>query len=252
MNRRQLLFVVLFNSIISLTIAIAVVWFAEQRRPDLEELAARYTPPPPVVLIATATPGGSTAVAATPTPSAPVQSVPTPLPAETGEPEIYVVETGDSLLQIALRYGLTMEQLMEANNLANPDFVFVGQRLVIPNFAANGGPAPTPVPPVLSGEGLELRFENPGDLAGERLLIINESDAAINLQGWSLSRSGGSVYTFDDLPLFPGGSVRLNSGSGDDDSLNRFWNLSEAQWTSGAVARLRNPDGEEIAEEAVP
>jgi uncharacterized membrane protein len=56
MPRRQLLFIVLLNGFISLAIAVAVVWVAEQRRPDAEELAALYTPAPPVVLIVTPTP----------------------------------------------------------------------------------------------------------------------------------------------------------------------------------------------------
>src|SRR5690606_32640099 len=55
MDRRQLLFIVLLNTLVSLVVAIVVVWLAEIRRPDLEALAASYTPPPPVILVATPT-----------------------------------------------------------------------------------------------------------------------------------------------------------------------------------------------------
>lgn len=63
--------------------------------------------------------------AATPSPRAP-----TPTPRST--PRIYVVQKGDSLSTIAARYGVTVQALMAANGLANPNLVNVGQVLVIP------------------------------------------------------------------------------------------------------------------------
>ena len=44
MNRRQLTFVILLNALISLTIAVGVVWVVEQQRPDPERLVALATP----------------------------------------------------------------------------------------------------------------------------------------------------------------------------------------------------------------
>ena len=44
MNRRQLSFVIILNALISLVIAMAVVWVVEARRPDPEALAAINTP----------------------------------------------------------------------------------------------------------------------------------------------------------------------------------------------------------------
>lgn len=250
MNRRQLLFIVLVNGLVSLVIAVAVLWVAERRRPDLEELAARYTPPPPVVLMVTPTVPDQTeqAVPATPTTTQPLA---TPTATEPGEPEVYVVQAGDTMLQIAVRYGLTTAELMEANNLTDPDFVFVGQRLVIPlpDATGNGG---DPAPPTRIPQGLQLRIENPGNLDGERVQVINESNAAVNLQGWTLSRGGGPIYTFGDLPVFPGGSIRLNSAGGVDNSLDRFWGQPQAVWTAGAVATLRSPEGDLVASETAP
>jgi LysM repeat protein len=252
MNRRQLLFVVLLNSLVSLVIAIVVVWVAELRRPDLEELAVRYTPPP-VVMIATSTPETVTLQPETqPTPSVEtVVPTPTTPSAEAGEPEIYVVQQGDSLFGIALRYNLTVQQLMDANNLTNPDFVFSGQQLQIPAgttppAAANPTPANSP------GSGLTLRVEQPGTLAEEHVLIVNESNSAVNLQGWTLGKVNGPVYALGDLPLFPGGSVRIHTESGDDDSLNLYWDLANPVWESGAVARLFNQDGREVVSYTVP
>jgi LysM repeat protein len=54
----------------------------------------------------------------------------------------YVVQPGDTLYSIAVRYGTTVAALLAVNNLANPNFVYVGQRLEIPG----AGSSPTPVP----------------------------------------------------------------------------------------------------------
>jgi len=253
MSRRQLLFIVLLNTFVSLAIAVAVVWIAEQRRPDAEELAALYTPQPPVVLIVTPTPAAQITPLISAVPDQPA-AVPTSAP-QSSSTEIYVVEAGDSLFGIALKFGLTIDGLMEANNLTNPDFVFVGQRLTIPGAGGvtnSAGGADSAVAPTPVAGGLELRIEQVGNLAQEQVQVINDSDAAINLQGWTLSREGGPIYTFGNVPIFPGGSVRLHSGNGEANSINFYWALAEPVWSSGAVARLRNPEGTVVASVGVP
>jgi LysM repeat protein len=52
-------------------------------------------------------------------------------PAAQGE-TIHVVEWGETLELIAARYGVTVEAVMAANGLTDPNYVYVGQRLVIP------------------------------------------------------------------------------------------------------------------------
>ncbi len=47
-------------------------------------------------------------------------------------PGTYVVQAGDTLFIIATRYGTTVAAIMSANNLSNQNFIFTGQRLVIP------------------------------------------------------------------------------------------------------------------------
>ena len=139
MNRRQLAFVVILNALISLAIAVAVVWVVELRRPDPEALAAATTPVdlPPVA--ATFTPTAQLpAVAADP--ATPAASVPTTAP-QTGEDTVYTVQTGDSLSGIADRFGVSVAAILETNKLDNPDFVFVGQRLTIPSAVAGSAPA---------------------------------------------------------------------------------------------------------------
>lgn len=46
--------------------------------------------------------------------------------------QIHVVARGETLAAIAALYGLTVQQIAAANGIANPDLIYVGQRLVIP------------------------------------------------------------------------------------------------------------------------
>jgi LysM repeat protein len=45
---------------------------------------------------------------------------------------IHVVQAGESLLSIATRYGVTVAEILQINNIANADEIFVGQELIIP------------------------------------------------------------------------------------------------------------------------
>lgn len=58
------------------------------------------------------------------------EGAPTPTP----EPYRYVVEEGDSLGTIAQQFGVSAVSIMENNNLQDPNNVFVGQVLLIPNY----------------------------------------------------------------------------------------------------------------------
>jgi nucleoid-associated protein YgaU len=46
--------------------------------------------------------------------------------------ETYTVQSGDSLGKIALEFSVSVDDLMAANNLTNPDIISVGQVLTIP------------------------------------------------------------------------------------------------------------------------
>jgi murein DD-endopeptidase MepM/ murein hydrolase activator NlpD len=55
-----------------------------------------------------------------------------PATAQESTPTIYVVQPGDSLASIALRYGLTTTELAQANGVINPNLIYVGLKLNIP------------------------------------------------------------------------------------------------------------------------
>ena len=83
---------------------------------------------------------GGSGSASSPSPSsgAPSASVaPTDKPSPTAK--VYVVKSGDTLLKIAKRFGITVDQLIAANKqIKNPDRIGVGSELKIPVAAASG------------------------------------------------------------------------------------------------------------------
>jgi LysM repeat protein len=65
--------------------------------------------------------------------SAPMAVAANPAPAAG----THTVAPGETLLQIARRYGLTADDLIRANNILNPSLITVGQVLVIPGSTAS-------------------------------------------------------------------------------------------------------------------
>lgn len=60
---------------------------------------------------------------------------------KAGSDRSYTVKTGDTFAKIARTQGITLGQLLKANRIANPDYIVLGQRIVIPG---NGPAAPKP------------------------------------------------------------------------------------------------------------
>lgn len=59
----------------------------------------------------------------------PVDSVPSGVACS---PEDYLVQTGDTLSQIALEFDVSVEAIVEAGDLSDPDVLVVGQELTLP------------------------------------------------------------------------------------------------------------------------
>ncbi|MCX7683589.1 MAG: LysM peptidoglycan-binding domain-containing protein [Anaerolineae bacterium] len=67
---------------------------------------------------------------------------------------VHVVQPGENLYRIALRYGVTVEALQAANNIGDVNRIYVGQRLIIPTAGSSGGSS------VASGVHIVQRGEN--------------------------------------------------------------------------------------------
>ncbi len=95
----------------------------------------------------------------------PDESTPPPAPASGGtDVRIYVVQAGDTLYEIAQKYGMTVEALAQANNLVNPNVIVVGTRLKVPAVSANATEQ-AEVPP--GSENPKLHLVSAGETLGE-------------------------------------------------------------------------------------
>lgn len=63
------------------------------------------------------------------------------LPEPTPPPQIYVVQSGDTLSSIASRFGCTLDELVAANQIADPNALQAGQKLEIPSTQLEIGPS---------------------------------------------------------------------------------------------------------------
>ena len=113
--------------------------FAQDFSREVQHIQA-LIPPPQVQ-----TPAPTTTPSATPVPS------PTPRPAEPEGPaeETYTVQPGDSLADIAALYSTTVEELLRLNDLPEPNLLYAGQSIVVPQ---QGGPPPGPSPATAAPE----------------------------------------------------------------------------------------------------
>jgi LysM repeat protein len=79
----------------------------------------------------------------------------------------YIIQPGDNLNQIALRYNMSAEELQHANCLPSADTIFAGQTIYVPFYIPPVLFQPTSAPPASGGAGIptglkeEISF-NPG------------------------------------------------------------------------------------------
>jgi LysM repeat protein len=159
---RQIAFIVAVNAALSVVISLivvrcaapaAVVIESEPPLPTATTLAKASatqvrdaTPANPSGVQATPTSGASEAGAEGAT-SAPAPAVDTvgetalPSPAGPSEPTTYIVQPGDTLSTIAAKFKVSQEDLMRANGIDNPDYLMLGQKLIVP---IGGMPIVTP------------------------------------------------------------------------------------------------------------
>jgi len=147
----------------------------------------------------TEAPVAVTYVVATNTATPPPTSTPepTPEPQPVGTPTTHEVQTGETLGEIALRYGVSVEALLAENGLESADFIRVGQKLKIPaptsteastTPATQGGQTHT----VKAGEtlgGIALQY----GVSVEALQQANDLNSDIIRVGQELAIPGGDV-----------------------------------------------------------
>jgi LysM repeat protein len=148
------------------------------------------TPPPPPP---TATPGPS----------------PTPLPTPTPRPDgaiVHIVESGDTLFGLALRYDVSADQIRELNagSIGQDNLIRVGQELVIsiPSEPPTSTPPPQPPTPTPQTESAE-----------EPSSIPESQGASICLLAFH-DRNGDTVRDPDSEELLPNVEFDVAEASG--------------------------------------
>lgn len=122
----------------------------------LEETAPSPTteiPTPTHTAIASATPTQATSESESPSPTA-TTTMPAVTATRCGPPSgwvTYIVQRGENLYRIGLRYNLGVSAMMEANCLSTAS-VYAGQTLYVPFRTPINNPSPTPIVPAPSDD----------------------------------------------------------------------------------------------------
>ena len=110
---------------------------------------------------------------------------------------VHVVQRGENLFRIALRYGMTHQALAAANGIANPNNVYAGQRLVVPG---RGVARSASTQPAASGRTYTVRR---GD-------ILSAIARRYGVSTWALAQANGIR---NPSAIYAGQVLRIPSGA---------------------------------------
>ncbi|HSB90287.1 MAG TPA: peptidoglycan DD-metalloendopeptidase family protein [Anaerolineales bacterium] len=160
---------------------------------------------------------------------------------------VYIVQDGDTLTAIALRFGTTVDALAQTNGISDPGSIQPGMRLVLPGYEGVSGVLTFHV--VEFGESIGSlaasyrmspadlarlnRWANPaavyvgepavvpepetgGPVPGRTAFLSDgegllEAAVRLNTSPWLLTEAAGSIWETPGLPIYvPGGESRLS------------------------------------------
>jgi LysM repeat protein len=259
MSFRQMLPFLFLNVVISVVVVLSILFWWEGRNQVDGEVANG----------AVATAGIVSGELATPNLAAPPSGTVAPELTESAaadEPVVHVVQSGETLNIIGARYGVTVEDIMQANGLDNPDFISAGQQLTIPvggipeptvapTEAVVAQPSPIPTEPAATGGGVisVSAVIDPGTLDSEAVQLVNGGAQQQSIQGWKVRDEDNNVYTFGNVSIFgEGAGVLLHTRSGNNTFGDLYWGLSEPAWRSGETLTLWDASEQVVATFVVP
>ena len=106
----------------------------------------------------------------------------------------YTVQRGDTLSEIANRFGTTVNELVRLNNIQNPNLIYPGQVLVIREGGSTTPPSGTTTYTVQRGDTLSEIAERFGTTVNELVRLNNIADRDLIYPGQVLViREGGST-----------------------------------------------------------
>ena len=262
MSFRQMLPFLFLNVIVSAVVVLSILFWWDSRgggTAALAEATATAQLPPgvlPTPNIA-APPSGTAASEAA---DAAADSAP------EGGPVVHIVAAGDTLNRIGQQYDVSVEDIMAANNLTDPNVIGVGDSLTIPvgglptptvpaptEIAAMPSPIPTEAVAAGQGEIAVTGITDPGALATESVQIVNNGAERQSLLGWTVRDEDNNAYTFGDVSIFgEGAGILLHSRAGSNSPLELFWGLEEPVWRSGETLTLWDAAQQVVATYVVP
>ena len=108
------------------------------------------------------------------------------------------------------------------------------------------------LPPTATNAQVEIvRVLSPGDINAEGVDVRNNG-AVVDLTGWKLSTSSGTIYTFPQQRLFTGSVLTVYTRVGTDTPTAKFWGKDTALWSSGATLTLTDAAGHTQSTYIVP
>ncbi len=133
---------------------------------------------------------------------------------------VHVVQPGENLFRISLRYNVSVSSIAQRNNIANVNLIYVGQQLVIPGTTGGTPPAtqvPGQPPPQTGGSYTVVRGDTLGRIAASfgttwQILASLNNIANPNLiyPGQVITLPGGSTAPVPTT--VPGGPGPVTSG----------------------------------------
>jgi hypothetical protein len=91
-----------------------------------------------------------------------------------------------------------------------------------------------------------------GNLEMENVQLLNQSEGAVNLNGWQIQNGRGTHFTFPALILNQGGAVEVHSKAGTNTVIELYWQSDAPIWQSGDTVTLVDTDGNVQATYQIP
>jgi LysM repeat protein len=117
-------------------------------------------------------------------------------------------------------------------------------------------PTPSPIPTATAPPLDEIAVEITNVLGygqvEEEMVIIFNRGPGVNLSAWTLTGSSVDDYSFPNLFLWNGGSVRIHTTSGANTPTDLYWDQEEPHWFSGDTVVLRDAKDEVMSSYTIP